>query len=139
MSCDPRSSHSACNSSVSAHLAIRPVCSPICQHFVRYANWTKCRQIGQNVGRWNVPSADVPSADWAKCNQIIPSHLPMARLQIGQNLGRWGDILAGGMSRLLTSRLQIGQNVARWDRPICRWLVCILDKISADWAKCWQM
>ena len=107
---------------------------PIREYFVQYADWTKCWQIGQNVGRWDVPSANVPSADWAKCSQMGQSHL-----QIGQNVGRSGKMLADGMSHLLTSRLQIGQSVARWGRPICRRPVCRLDKMSADWAKCWQM
>ena len=26
--------------------------------------------LGKNVGRWDVPSADGPSADWTKCHQI---------------------------------------------------------------------
>ena len=61
---------------------------PIWEHFAQYADWTKFRQwskrsqmgpshlpmarlqIGQNVDRWDVPSADVPSADWAKCSQM---------------------------------------------------------------------
>ena len=123
---------------------------PIWEHFVHYADWTKCRQIGQNVGRWDVPSADIPSADWAKCSQMGPSadgtaHLPKfclvcrrARRQKGWHVGRLGKKLADGTSHLLTSGLQIGQNVARLDRPICRRPVCRLDKM-ADWAKCWQM
>ena len=102
---------------------------PICQHFVPSAEGMACRQIGQNVGRWDVPSADVPSADWAKRSQMGPSHLPTARLQIGQNVGRFGTMLADGTSHLLTSRLQIGQNVATWDRPICRRPVCRRDDV----------
>ena len=98
---------------VPAHLATHPVGKwqtggRIWEHFVQYADWTKCQQIGQNVGRWDVPSADVPSADWAKCSQMGPSadgtaHLPtlcsdrkrdgpsgniLSSMQIGQNFGR---------------------------------------------------
>ena len=83
---------------------------PIWEHFVQYADWTKCRQIGQNVGGWDVPSADVPCADWAKCSQMGPSadgtaHLPTfcpvcwwARRQKGWHVGRLGKMLADGTS-----------------------------------------
>ena len=77
---------------------------PIWEHFVQYADWTKRLQIGQNAGRWDVPVADIPSADWAKCSHMGPFHLP-------------------------TARLQIGQNVATWDRSICRRPVCRWDDV----------
>ena len=46
--------------------------------------WRRVPSADGSVGRWDVPSADVPSADWAKCSQMGPSHLPTARLQMGR-------------------------------------------------------
>ena len=113
----------------------------IWEQFVQYADWTKCRQIGQNVGRWDVPSADVPSSDWAKCSQMGLSadgtaHLPTL-CSDGRRDGSSGNILSS--MQIAQKFRQSGQNVARWDRPNCRRPVCRLDKMSADRAKCWQM
>ena len=80
----------------------------IWEHFVLYADWTKRRQIGQNVTIWDVPSADVMSADWAaKCSQMGPSADGRAHLPTFCPFGR-----GGGMSAGWAKYWQMG-------RPIC--------------------
>ena len=96
-----------------ARWARRQTGRPICQHFVPSADGMA------HLGTF-CPVLDKMSADWAKCSQMVPSHLATARLQIRQSVGRLGKMLADGTPHLLTFRLQIGQNAARWDCLICR-------------------
>ena len=101
-----------------------PTCHPFCR-------WAR-QQMGQNVGRWAVPSADGPI--WLHFAQFadetsadgtsqLPTFCPICRRFVQS--AYWTKCSQMGHPVCRRARLQMGQNVGRWavpsaDGPVCR-------------------